>query len=92
MAKMAILSIIWPKWPFCLSGVNKSAFFRNHQPFIPKLDGHGRPRREAARRRKSECNINFRKTKIPLAVMAGRMKKFTVKILPLFRKLWTLAR
>ena len=28
-----------------------------------KLDGHGRARREAARRRKSECKINFRKTK-----------------------------
>jgi len=28
-----------------------------------KLDGHGRTRREAARRRKSECKINFRKTK-----------------------------
>ena len=30
---------------------------------IYKLDGHGRARREAARRRKSECKINFRKTK-----------------------------
>ena len=28
-----------------------------------KLDGHGRARREAARRRKSECKINFRKMK-----------------------------
>jgi len=28
-----------------------------------ELDGHGRARREAARRRKSECKINFRKTK-----------------------------
>ena len=28
-----------------------------------KLDGHGSARREAARRRKSECKINFRKTK-----------------------------
>ena len=28
-----------------------------------KLDGHGRARREAARRRQSECKINFRKTK-----------------------------
>ena len=44
-----------------------------------KLDGHGRARREAARRRKSDCKINFRKTvvNIPLAVMAGRMKKFS---------------
>ena len=31
--------------------------------FTLKLDGHGRARREAARRRKSECKINFRKTK-----------------------------
>ena len=28
-----------------------------------ELDGHGRARRESARRRKSECKINFRKTK-----------------------------
>jgi len=42
-----------------------------------KLDRHGRARREAARRRKSECQINFWKTIIPLAVMAGRMKKFS---------------
>jgi len=28
-----------------------------------KLEVHGRARREAARRRKSECQINFRKTK-----------------------------
>ena len=27
------------------------------------LDGHGKARREAARRRKSVCKINFRKTK-----------------------------
>jgi len=27
--------------------------------FITKLDGHGRARREAARRRKSECKINL---------------------------------
>ena len=31
-----------------------------------KLDGHGRARREAARRRKSERKINFRKTKFLL--------------------------
>ena len=43
-----------------------------------KLDGHGRARREAARRRKSECKINqFQEDEIPLAVMAGRMKKFS---------------
>ena len=30
---------------------------------MAKLDGHGRDRREAARRLKSECKINFRKTK-----------------------------
>ena len=29
---------------------------------VAKLDGHGRARREAARRRKSDCKINFRKT------------------------------
>ena len=28
-----------------------------------RLEVHGRARREAARRRKSECQINFRKTK-----------------------------
>ena len=39
-----------------------------------QLKVHGRARREAARRRKSECQINFRKTKF-LAVMASRMKK-----------------
>ena len=42
-----------------------------------KLDGHGRARREAARRRKSERKIIFRKTWIPLAVMEDRMKKFS---------------
>ena len=30
---------------------------------IFQLDGHGRARREAARRHKSECKINFRKKK-----------------------------
>ena len=30
---------------------------------ICKLEVHGRARREAARRLKSECQINFRKTK-----------------------------
>ena len=43
---------------------------------MSKLDGHGRARREAARRCKSECQINlFQEDEIPLAVMAGRMKK-----------------
>ena len=43
-----------------------------------ELDGHGRARREAARRCKSECQINlFQENEISLAVMAGRMKKFS---------------
>ena len=40
-----------------------------------QLDGHGRARREASRRRKSECKIQ--EDEIPLAIMAGRMKKFS---------------
>jgi len=32
-------------------------------PLLEKLEVHGRARREAARRRKSKCKINFRKTK-----------------------------
>ena len=55
-----------------------SVFFhlvQNHQ-----LDGHGKARREAARRRKSECKINFNffsGRRNSSRVMAGRMKNFS---------------
>jgi len=41
-----------------------------------ELEVRGRARREAARRRKSEWKVNLG-IEIPLAAMAGRMKRFS---------------
>jgi len=48
-----------------------------HIPFQKQLDGHGRARREAARGAASLSAKSIQEDEIPLAVMAGRMKKFS---------------